>query len=110
MYLLFILVVQTKVNSQSIYLKFASATLEKSWCDIYLTGGKIPYKQSAILPSNNFSFLKCTDTLIKYEIFLDFADKKLKTFSKLNGYYNCGDSIIVDIDKRKAVIINMRKR
>ena len=108
--LLFALFTQQKVNAQSVYIKFTSdSTGTKSWCDIYLTGSKIPYKQSAMIPSNNFTFLKCADTLTKYEIFLDINNEKLKSFSKLPGYYHCGDSILVNLEKRNAIIINQKK-
>ena len=95
--------------SQGIYVKFdTKSEIKSTWVTLYLTGDKIPYVGQHILPSNSFCFLRCHGTATTYEIFLDFISSQLKQFPKLPDKYHCGDSILVDMDKRTAVILNKK--
>lgn len=108
--LAFLFVLQQGLNAQSIYIKIAGdSSITKSWCDIYITGKGPVYKQSTMVPSNNFTLLTCTDTAIKHQIILDIANRQFKTFTSLPGFYRCGDSIIVNLVHRNAFVLNRKE-
>jgi len=108
--LAFLFVLQQGLNAQSIYIKIAGdPSITKSWCDIYLTGKGSVYKQNTMVPSNNFTLLPCTDTSTRHQIILDIANKKLKTFTSLPGFYHCGDSIVVDLVHGNAFVLNRKE-
>lgn len=108
--LAFLFVLQQRLNAQSIYIKIAGdSTITESWCDIYITGKGSVYQQSTMVPSNNFTLLTCTDKATRHQIILDIANKQFKTFTSLPGFYRCGDSIVVDLVHRSALVLNRKE-
>jgi hypothetical protein len=64
---------------------------------------------SISIPSNNFYTIKCDSTKAVNILSDVWKYPHLPSFSfKIPGNFNCGDSIIVDIDNEQATIINKK--
>lgn len=97
------------VFAQSFYVKFKSEKPDSSHiCSVYISGflNKQVYTQSIQLPSDRYwklradSFKCLTLTLDCYNFFSFVLDEKK---------FSVGDSVIVDMDNKSAIILNKKK-
>lgn len=90
------------VFGQEVYISFRSDTnLAKRDCDVYFSGLKVGVSVHRIrVPTNGFYSLKCPLNQ-SFEVVLDCWPSRI-VLDKI--YPKCGDSIIVNLDKRTFVI------
>ena len=96
-----------KCFSQVFYVKFKTAKYKTPHrCDVYIVGlGDTTVNMRSVnLPSNAFWPLRC-DSVKTVNLVVDFWDL---TNSTIKGEFHCGDSALVDIDKRVTFILNRK--
>lgn len=103
------LIISNHIFSQTkfIYVKFVSKTIKgHRGATIYLTT-KNASSYSVLIPSKDFYLFRC-DSTKAVEILPDVLKYRNlpNLIFKIPGEFNCGDSVLVDIDQEKATIIN----
>jgi hypothetical protein len=100
--------ISQKSFSQRFYVKCQSDKIKISRiCHVYLSGfsnGNV-YSESIQIPSKSFWQLRCDSTT---SVSLSLDCFRMQVFT-LDERFNNGDSVILDVDNRTAIIINKRK-
>ncbi len=107
--LLVSLIISVNIFSQTnfVYVKFVSKNVKEPRRAIMYLTTKNASSYSVLIPSKEFYLFRC-DSIKPVEILSDVLkyENLPNLIFKIPGKFNCGDSVLVDIDQEKSTIIN----